>query len=116
MRDEPRSETDLPLTPPDFIWTVGSLCNLRRRLFDAALVQREFPPPHSAASVVEALRSLELAVHLAPLDRRELTKLSLPRLVFMRPVPNAAPVDPDAMRAKVAATPTSAVMPALLAK
>ena len=41
----------------DFLWAVGSLCNLRRRLFDATLVQREFPPPHTP----RACRSAALA-------------------------------------------------------
>ncbi len=74
----------MALDPPDFLWAVGSLCNLRRTSFDAALVQREFPPPHSAVSVVEALRSLGLDAALAEDDARAIVRGPLPRLVFLR--------------------------------
>lgn len=57
--DLKRARTAL-LDPADFLWAVGSLCNLRRKPFDPALVQREFPPPHTALTIVEALRALEL--------------------------------------------------------
>ena len=114
MRDELRPATDLTLTPRDFLWAVGSLCNLGRRLFDATLIQREFPPPHSAASVVEALRSLELAARLAPLDRRQLIKTTLPRLVFMSPIQDRAPA--PAAPGHADDSPAPACTPALLAK
>jgi len=114
MRDGTRVPPELPLTPRDFVWAVGSLCNLRRRLFDATLIQREFPPPHSAVSVVEALRSLELDARIAPLDRRLLTKSALPRLVFMRPMQVSGAVESDPTRADGAHT--TVCTPTLLAK
>jgi hypothetical protein len=42
MRDDPLDAPDIPITPRDFLWAVGSLCNLQRRVFDATLVQQEF--------------------------------------------------------------------------
>ncbi|MFO1412644.1 MAG: peptidase domain-containing ABC transporter [Burkholderiales bacterium] len=72
------------IAPADFLWAVGSLCNLRRKPFDPALVQREFPPPHSALTLVEALRSLDLEAALATTEAREVTQAALPRLVFLR--------------------------------
>ncbi|MEO8754210.1 MAG: peptidase domain-containing ABC transporter [Casimicrobiaceae bacterium] len=114
MRDDSPPATDLTLTPRDFLWAVGSLCNLRRRLFDTTLIQREFPPPHSAASVVEALRSLEFAARLTPLDRRQLTGTALPRLVFMRAKQDSAAA-PPAMNDEEESL-AAACAPALLAK
>ena len=35
---------DQMLAPLDVIWAVGSVCNLQRTPFDAALIQAEFPP------------------------------------------------------------------------
>ena len=68
MRDEPLNAPDLPISPGDFLWAVGSLCNLQRRMFDATLVQREFPPPHSALTLVDALRSLEMSARIVQRD------------------------------------------------
>jgi len=82
-RDE-RSAASLAMTPADFLWAVGSLCNLRRRLFDATLIQREFPPPHTIASVADALRSLELTASLSVVPCKALQRAALPRLIFLR--------------------------------
>ena len=40
MRDDPLIAPDITITPRDFLWAVGSLCNMQRRVFDATLVQR----------------------------------------------------------------------------
>jgi ATP-binding cassette, subfamily B, bacterial HlyB/CyaB len=84
VRDDPIAVPDLPLSQRDFIWAIGSLCNLQRRMFDSALVQREFPPPHSAVTLVDALRSLELSVRIVQRDRRSIFQSMLPCLVFLR--------------------------------
>jgi len=41
----------------DFGWLVGSLCQLNRIPFDAALLLQKFPAPHSVRQLIEALRS-----------------------------------------------------------
>jgi subfamily B ATP-binding cassette protein HlyB/CyaB len=53
-------------------------------MFDSALVQREFPPPHSAVTLVDALRSLELSARIVERDRRSSLQAALPCLVFLR--------------------------------
>jgi subfamily B ATP-binding cassette protein HlyB/CyaB len=83
MRDD-RSALTQSMSPGDFLWAVGSVCNLRRRLFDATLVQREFPPPHTIASLAEALRSLDLAASVSIVAFKALTHAALPRLIFLR--------------------------------
>ena len=83
MRAKPTATIELALAAGDFLWAIGSLCNLRRKLFDASLIQREFPPPHSALTLVEALRSLELDARVVELDARALFASALPRVVFL---------------------------------
>jgi ATP-binding cassette, subfamily B, bacterial HlyB/CyaB len=84
VRDDPIAVPELPISQRDFIWAVGSLCNLQRRMFDSALVQREFPPPHSAVTLVDALRSLELSARIVQRDLRQILQAALPCLVFLR--------------------------------
>ncbi|MEO8346878.1 MAG: peptidase domain-containing ABC transporter [Betaproteobacteria bacterium] len=63
---------------------MGSLCNLQRLMFDAALVRREFPPPHSAVTLVDALRLLGLGVHIVQRDGHGVALARLPCLVFLK--------------------------------
>lgn len=42
----------------ELLWLLGALCNFFRTPFDAQLIQREFPPPYSLASLHEAARAL----------------------------------------------------------
>ena len=48
---------DKELSAGDFGWVVGSLCQLNRIPFDAALLLQKFPAPHSLRQLIEALRS-----------------------------------------------------------
>src|SRR3954465_15940629 len=49
---------ELVLSRADFVWLIGSLCQLNRVPFDAALLVQRFPPRHSSRQLVEALQSL----------------------------------------------------------
>ncbi len=84
MRDDPVSNSHLPLSSRDFMWAVGSLCNMQRRMFDPDLVQRAFPPPHAAEAMVDALRSLGLAACIVQRDGNRVVREQLPCLVFLR--------------------------------
>ncbi len=57
------------LAQRDFVWLVGSLCQLNRLPFDAALLVQRFPAPHSEAQLREALRSLGFRVGHGTLAR-----------------------------------------------
>jgi subfamily B ATP-binding cassette protein HlyB/CyaB len=46
------------VTPQQFAWLVGSLCQLNRIPFDAALLLQRYPAPHSTGQFVEAARAL----------------------------------------------------------
>ena len=89
MRDDAASTPDLRITQRDFLWAVGSLCNLQRLPFDAALLEREFPPPHSAVTLVDAFRSLELSARVLQGDMRKLSDGPLPCIIFLRELAEA---------------------------
>ncbi len=44
----------------DFVWLVGSVCQINRIPFDAALLLQRFPAPHSRRKLLKALHSLGL--------------------------------------------------------
>jgi len=48
----------LALARRDFLWLVGSLCQLNRIAFDPALLLQRFPAPHSVRQLLEAAQSL----------------------------------------------------------
>ncbi len=57
---------------------------MQRRTFDPTLVQRAFPPPCSAVSLVDALRSLGLSVRIMQIGGRRVAQRRLPCLIFLR--------------------------------
>ncbi len=67
------------LAQRDFVWLVGSLCQLNRLPFDAALLLQRFPAPHFARQLVEALRSLGFRT-----GDGLLAKASFPCIGFLR--------------------------------
>lgn len=44
----------------DFVWVLGSLCNIHRLPFDARLLLSQFPPPYAAESIALASDALGL--------------------------------------------------------
>ncbi|HET7671330.1 MAG TPA: peptidase domain-containing ABC transporter [Burkholderiales bacterium] len=46
------------LSRVDFVWLVGSLCQVNRLPFDAALLLQRFPAPHTMQQLHEGLRAL----------------------------------------------------------
>ncbi|MCX9158053.1 peptidase domain-containing ABC transporter [Niveibacterium sp. 24ML] len=78
----------MPTTPArflreDFLWALGSLCALHRRPFSAELVEREFPPPLDATSIVQAGRTLNLKVRQVSLKPGKLSAMTFPLLVTL---------------------------------
>ncbi|TAK81598.1 MAG: peptidase domain-containing ABC transporter [Betaproteobacteria bacterium] len=49
---------DKALSGEQFVWLVGSLCQINRLPFDPALLVQRFPAPHSGRQLLEALKSL----------------------------------------------------------
>jgi subfamily B ATP-binding cassette protein HlyB/CyaB len=46
------------LAGTDMLWLLGSLCQLHRIPFDPLLIERQFPPPCSIATIHNALDAL----------------------------------------------------------
>jgi subfamily B ATP-binding cassette protein HlyB/CyaB len=67
------------LAPGDFVWLVGSLCQINRLPFDAALLLQRFPAPHSNRQLLEALRSLGFRA-----GESELKSASFPCIAFLK--------------------------------
>ena len=70
---------EVALTRESFAWLVGSLCQLNRVPFEAALLLQRFPAPHSLRQAREALQSLDFKVGDAKLERR-----AVPCVAFLK--------------------------------
>lgn len=71
----------------DLLWLLGSLCGLYRIPFDAALVEQQFPPPHTLVTLHEAARSLGVKTGSRSLAKVEWQSVPLPVIAFLRPGP-----------------------------
>src|SRR3989442_7752431 len=67
------------LAQGDFVWLIGSLCQINRLPFDAALLLQRFPAPHSDRQLLEALQSLGFRT-----GESELAKASFPCIAFLK--------------------------------
>ena len=77
----------------EVLWLLDSLCGLYRIPFDAKLIEQDFPPLHSLATLHEAARALGFKTgHSAhPADWQ---KLPLPAIAFLRAIPETASDEP----------------------
>ncbi len=90
-------EFNRALAEQEMLWLLGSLSSLYRIPFDPKLIEQEFPPPYSLASLHEAARALGLKTGMStqPADWQ---KLPLPAIAFLHAVPeNEAEPDPAAL-------------------
>jgi subfamily B ATP-binding cassette protein HlyB/CyaB len=67
------------LSGSDFVWLIGSLCQINRLPFDAALLLQRFPAPHSSRQFVEALQSLGFRTGEA-----DVARAALPCVAFLK--------------------------------
>ncbi|MCX7172650.1 MAG: NHL repeat-containing protein [Proteobacteria bacterium] len=73
-----------PPIPEELSWLLGSLSSLYRRPFDGALVESQFPPPHTRATFHEAARALGFKTGNHPLPRESWSGLPLPCIAFLK--------------------------------
>jgi subfamily B ATP-binding cassette protein HlyB/CyaB len=66
----------------DFVWLVGSLCEVNRIPFDPALLLQRFPAPHAVPQLLEALQTLGFRTGEA-----ELAKAAFPCIGFLKGEP-----------------------------
>ncbi len=83
---------DHTLGGADLIWAVGSVCNLHRKPFEAALIRSQFPPPHTTVALMEALRSVGFDAQAIAVDLPGLASLPQPCLVVLAP-PRPQPIE-----------------------
>lgn len=67
------------LSRADFIWLIGSLCQVNRLPFDPALLLQRFPAPHSPRQLLEALQSLGFRT-----GQGTLAKAAYPCIAFLK--------------------------------
>ena len=67
------------LSRADFVWLIGSLCQVNRLPFDAALILQRFPEPHSTRQLLEALQALDFRT-----GEGALAKAALPCIAFLK--------------------------------
>ena len=67
------------LSREHFVWLVGSLCQLNRVPFDAALLEQRFPAPHDSRQLHEACRALDFRTGEATL-----AKPTAPSIAFLK--------------------------------
>jgi subfamily B ATP-binding cassette protein HlyB/CyaB len=70
---------DKPLSAEHFAWLVGSLCQLGRVPFDAALLLQRFPAPHGRVQLLAALRALGFTT-----GDGSLTRPAFPCIAFLK--------------------------------
>jgi ATP-binding cassette, subfamily B, bacterial HlyB/CyaB len=79
-----RGESRYALTAADLVWTMGSLCALNRKPFDAELFIKQFPPPYTTDSVIHAARALGFKIRSVKCAVGKLSSLKLPCLIILR--------------------------------
>lgn len=76
----------------DFLWVIGSLCQLHHIPFDPLLIERQFPPPCSISTLQTALTALGFKVGILDwqVSAKNLGNIPLPLLALFGDEPVAA--------------------------
>ncbi len=85
---------NLRLSDNDFVWILGSLCQMHRVPFDPALLLQQFPPPYDRTAVLNAAKALDLKAGERKISARELIALPLPCVALLRPGRGAGDSEP----------------------
>ena len=68
----------------DFVWVMGSLCQLHRIPFDPVMLQQQFPAPYDRVSLLSVAKALEFKVGEKTISAATLTTLTFPCLGFLK--------------------------------
>jgi len=74
----------LRLSDKDFVWVLGSLCQLHRVPFDPAVLLQQFPPPYDRTALLSAAKALEFKLGDRAIRSQELPTLPLPCVAFLK--------------------------------
>ena len=77
--------TQYPLNQEVFVWTLSAFCQLNRIPFDAALLVKQYPPPHTSIQLEHALQSFGFTTSLKCSQLAQLSTASLPCLAILKP-------------------------------
>jgi len=75
---------DLPLASVHFIWALGAISQLKRTPFAPELVEQQFPPPHSATTLLQAAEALGFKAQRQARAANEIQRVPLPCLAVLR--------------------------------
>src|SRR5512135_852371 len=92
---------DVPLPSVHFVWALGAISQLKRIPFAPELVAQQFPPPHSAATLLQAAAALGFKAQRQLSAANEIQRVPLPCLALLKSPETGAespvetPVPPD---------------------
>ncbi len=69
----------------DLVWAIGSYCALNRKPFDANLLIRQFPPPYTSDSLIQAAHALGFRTKRRDCTSSKLATLNFPCLAILNP-------------------------------
>lgn len=81
----------MPAGSQRIIWLLGSLCRVHQIPFDAQLLLRQFPPPLTELTLLEAARGLGLRITETKFQAAALAGLPMPCIAFRRDEGGVAP-------------------------
>ena len=76
---------DMPLASVHFVWALGAISRLKRIPFAPDLLTQQFPPPHSAANLLEAAAALGFVAQRQARAANEIPSLPLPCVAVLKP-------------------------------
>ena len=77
---------DFQLAHVHFVWALGVISQLKRIPFAPELVEQQFPPPHSAANLLQAAAALGFKAKRCTSAANEVQRMPLPCVAVLRPV------------------------------
>ena len=78
-----RETQALTISPQDFLWSIGSLCQVYRVPFDERLLAGEFPAPHSTLRLIEAGTQVGLKCALRSERAEDVAAWAMPCIAFL---------------------------------
>jgi len=79
-----RADAVHAVTREDFLWAIGSLCQINRVPFDAALISGQFPGPFSTLTLIDAASRLGLKCALHQQDAADCESWAFPCIAMMK--------------------------------
>jgi len=79
-----------PLSAEHFVWLLGSICQVHRIPFDAALALQQCPPPHSSNAILDACSTLSFKTGFRHVGAGDWAQAPKPCIAFLKPEPVVA--------------------------